>query len=965
MSSFVTWIQLLKHRAARQPDQTAYIFLQDGEQETLRLTYQQLDVRACAIAARLQSLDLAGERALLLYPSGLDFVAAFLGCLYAGVVAVPAYPPRPNQKMTRLTAIVTDAEAKVLLTTDALLKGIESRFAQTSDLAALHSLATDTVSTDEALRWQEPAVTSDTLAFLQYTSGSTGSPKGVMVSHGNLLHNCEYMRQTFALTPASVAVSWLPCFHDMGLVFGILEPLYNGNLDILMPPTAFVQRPIRWLQAISRYQATHSGGPNFAYELCLQKIKPAQIESLDLSSWRFAYNGAEPVRRSTLEQFAERFRPWGFRPSALYPCYGMAEATLMISGGSGEADPMYCCLDADALAQDQITDATSATQRTSQLVGCGRPWLDTQIIIADPESLTQCPPNRVGEIWTSGGSVTQGYWQRPEQTEQTFAARLQDTGAGPFLRTGDLGFIKHGELFITGRLKDVVIVRGRNHYPQDIELTVQQSHPALKIDCGAAFTVDDNGAERLVVVQEVHRQALRQLDVEAIALAIRRAVAAEHELEIAAIALIKPASIPKTSSGKIQRRACKAGFLTETLRVVGLWQPTLEQGDRPETTRPQAVPIPEQQNQIHSPDQTAAADVIQAWLVAKLSAQLNLDPQAIDPQQSLAQYGLDSLAMVTLAGELEDWLGHKLPNTVVYAHPSIAALAQHLAQTSKPELPSCLVPLQPQGRKPPLFCVHPLAGVAFPYYPLMRSMGTERPFYVLQAVGIETAEQPLTAIEAMAAHYIEAIRRVQPQGPYHVAGWSFGAYVALEIATQLRQQGQPVAKVILLDTPPLSANKLSNLIDLLTFFLTSSAPHIWPYIYDYIQLQLSANQLPKDGNFWDLIRLLNPETIVKLWERESRLMTLRQPAVQRVIGVIKANSEALIQYQPKPYTGKITLFNGDPLFGINAQNSIAGWLNLAQGGTEVYQIPGHHFSVLRHPHVEVLAKKLNACLDSA
>lgn len=954
----------MRYRAQIQPDRLAYRFLQDGDDETARLSYGQLDQQAQAIAAQLQSLNLAGERALLLYPSGLDFVAAFFGCLYASVVAIPAYPPRPNQKMMRLEAIVADAEAKLVLTTSALAPGIESRFAQSPGLDALPCLATDRVAESRS-HWQAPDVSDDTLAFLQYTSGSTGSPKGVMVSHGNLLHNCRCMHQAFALTPDSVMVSWLPSFHDMGLIFGILEPIYAGAIDILMPPTAFVQHPIRWLQTLSRYRGTHSGGPNFAYELCLSKIKPDQMAGLDLSPWRYAYNGAEPVRRQTLEGFANLFKPWGFSPSALYPCYGMAEATLMISGGTGAAEPIYHGVDAGALAQDRVVDADTSPR---YLVGCGQGWLDTKIAVVDPTELTLCDPDQVGEIWVSGRSVAQGYWQRPTATAETFAARLP-SGEGPFLRTGDLGYLHNGELFVTGRLKDVVIVRGRNHYPQDIELTVQQSHPALKIDCGAAFTVDDNGEDRLVVVQEVHRQALRQLDVEAIAAAIRRAVAEEHELEVAAIALVKPASIPKTSSGKIQRRACKTGFLTETLRVVGLWQATPAQRDRPAPTVPQAVAILEPTHPTHAPAQTATqaatAAVIQAWLVAQLSARLSLDPSAIDPHQSLAQYGLDSLAMVTLAGELEDWLGHPLPNTVVYDHPSIAALAQHLAQTSGSEIPSCLVPLQPQGAKPPFFCVHPLAGVAFPYYPLMRSMGVERPFYALQAVGIEAAEQPLTTIEAMATRYIAALRRVQPQGPYHVGGWSFGAYVALEIATQLQQQGQSVAKVILLDTPPLAANKLSNLIDLLTFFLTSSAPHIWPYIYDYIQLQLLANQLPKDGNFWDLIHLLDPETIVNLWERESRLMTLRQPAVQRVIGVIKANSEALIQYQPKPYAGQITLLNGEPLFGMNTQNAIAGWLNLAQGGAEVYQIPGHHFSILRHPHVEILAERLSACLDSA
>ncbi|QHG14808.1 fatty acyl-AMP ligase [Nostoc sp. ATCC 53789] len=572
MSKFLTWIELLSYRAIHQPDKIAYIFLQEGEKETLRLSYQQLDILSRAIASQLQSLELTGERALLLYPPGLEFIAAFFGCLYAGVIAVPAYPPRPNQKMTRLSAIVSDASAKIVLTTNSLLKNIKRSFDQNSELNTLHILATDNIDSNQAKNWQKSEINSENLAFLQYTSGSTGTPKGVMVSHDNLLHNCEYMKQAFAFTPASVAVSWLPSFHDMGLILGILEPLYTGVPVILMSPTAFVQQPIRWLQAISHYNATHSGGPNFAYELCINRITQEQLATLDLSTWRFAYNGAEPVRRHTLERFAKKFQPCGFRSNFLYPCYGMAEATLMISGGLGEAEPVYCTVKADELAQNQIVEASSNTQNVRQLVGCGCEWLDTKIVIADPESLTQCLLNQVGEIWISGRSVTQGYWQRPEQTEETFKAQLRGTKEQPFLRTGDLGFLKDGELFITGRLKDVIIIRGRNHYPQDIELTVQQSHPALRPDWGAAFAVEVEGEERLVVVQEVHRNYLRELNVDELVGAICEAVSEQHELQVYAVLLLKTASILKTSSGKIQRHACKNGFLTGNLNVVGEWR---------------------------------------------------------------------------------------------------------------------------------------------------------------------------------------------------------------------------------------------------------------------------------------------------------------------------------------------------------------------------------------------------------
>ncbi|ALF55339.1 hypothetical protein ACX27_24975 [Nostoc piscinale CENA21] len=960
MSNFSTWIELLNYRAIHQPDKIAYIFVQEGEQETLSLSYQQLDTISRAIASKLQSLGLTGERALLLYPPGLEFIAAFFGCLYAGVIAVPAYPPRPNQKMTRLSAIVSDASAKVALTTDSLLKDINKSFVQDSKLNTLHILHTDNIDNRQAYHWQKPEINSDTLAFLQYTSGSTGTPKGVMVSHQNLLHNCEYMKQAFAFTPESVAASWLPSFHDMGLILGILEPLYVGVPVILMSPSAFVQQPIRWLEVISRYKATHSGGPNFAYELCINKITQEQLEPLDLSTWRFAYNGAEPVRRHTLERFAEKFQPCGFRSKFLYPCYGMAEATLMISGGLGDAEPIYCTVKADKLAQNQIVEALSNTQDVRHLVGCGRSWLDTKIVIVDPESLTPCLPHQVGEIWISGRSVTQGYWQRTEQTEQTFKAQLRDTKEETFLRTGDLGFLKDGELFITGRLKDVIIIRGRNHYPQDIELTVQQSHPALRSDCGAAFTVEVDGADKLVVVQEVHRHYLRELNLNEIVGAIYEAVSEQHELQVYTVLLLKTASILKTSSGKIQRQACKKGFLERNLNVVGEWRQNNHE------IRPHLLA---NKNHIHeqllSPKTTQTKEAIQAWLINKLSDLLKVTSQEIDVQRSLTRYGLDSLAIVNLAGELEQWLGRRISSTVAYEHPTIVALANYLANTTvvNSELPKCLIPLQTHGTKPPLFCIHPLAGVVFPYYELARLINAEQPFYALQSVGIDGQEQPLNKIEDMASRYIQALRAIQPHGPYFIGGWSFGAYVALEIATQLQKQGQQVAKVILLDTPPLSPDKTINFFNLLKFFLTSSLQHSWPYIYDYFYLCFAKDKSQHSMDFWHLMSLINPQSIAKVVEHESKLMKFRQPVLQRILQIIQANSEALINYNPKLYPGKMTLFYTKSQFGNHDQDPTRGWLDLAAQGLEIYQIPGHHFNLLRLPHVEVLAQKLTACLD--
>ncbi|ARV58014.1 AMP-dependent synthetase [Nostocales cyanobacterium HT-58-2] len=569
---FSTLVELLSYRASIQSEQKAYTFLQNSETEAESLTYEALHLQAQAIAARLQSLDAFGERALLLYQPGLDFIAAFFGCLYAGVVAVPAYPPRRNQSLSRLQAIAQDAQAKVVLTSTKLLSSLQSSSIQEGlELAGLHWLATDGLSTDIASNWQPQELDSDTLAFLQYTSGSTGTPKGVMISHGNLLHNEQTIQKAFGHTEKTIGMGWLPVFHDMGLIGNVLQPLYLGFHCILMSPVDFLQKPIRWLQTISKYKATTSGGPNFAYDLCIRKVTPEQLNNLDLSSWEVAFTGAEPVRAATLEEFAFKFAPCGFRKEAFYPCYGMAETTLIVTGGQKTALPITCNVEKAALEQNRIVKAHTTNEDTQTIVGCGQSPSDQKVVIVDPQSLTLCTPEQIGEIWVAGPSVAQGYWNQTQETEKTFRAYLADIGEGPFLRTGDLGFLQDGELFITGRLKDVIIIRGQNHYPQDIELTVEKSHPSLRAGCGAAFAIDFQGSERLVIVQEVERSYLRKLNVQEVVGQIRQKIAAQHGLEVYATVLVKTGSIPKTSSGKIRRRACRDEFLSGSLDVVEDW----------------------------------------------------------------------------------------------------------------------------------------------------------------------------------------------------------------------------------------------------------------------------------------------------------------------------------------------------------------------------------------------------------
>ena len=432
-------------------------------------------------------------------------------------------------------------------------------------------LATDTLDLGLADNWQIPIISPGALAFLQYTSGSTGTPKGVMVSHQNVMHNSTLIHHCFSDTPKSVGVSWLPPYHDMGLIGSILQPLYVGAPMMLMPPLAFLQKPMRWLQAIAKFQATTSGGPNFAFDLCVRKARPEQLDSLDLSSWQVAFTGAEPIRAQTLERFGETFAPCGFRKEAFRPCYGMAETTLMVTGNPPGNAPHFHSVDTVALENHQVRngEGTQTTSRT--LVGCGRAAKDLQIAIVHPERLTRCAAHEVGEIWVAGESVAQGYWGQPEQTQQTFHAYTSDTEEGPFLRTGDLGFMFEDEVFITGRIKDLMIIRGQNHYPQDIELTVENSHPVLRSAAGATFTVEIKNEEKLVVVQEVERRYLRKLNVKEVVASIRQAVALQHGLQVYATVLVKTGSIPKTSSGKIQRYACRSHFINGTLKVVEDW----------------------------------------------------------------------------------------------------------------------------------------------------------------------------------------------------------------------------------------------------------------------------------------------------------------------------------------------------------------------------------------------------------
>ncbi len=638
-----TIVDILRDRSFKMPHRQAFTFLEDGETHELTLTYHELDRRSRAVAAQLQALGLSGERAILLYPSGLDYLIAFFGCLYAGVVAVPAYPPRNQRKTPRIQAINIDAQASIALTTTAMLPTLQSILTPQTKQGNFHWLTTDNIAQGIEDSWQQPAINGDTLAFLQYTSGSTGTPKGVMLSHGNLLHNAAVTYQLMEHSPSSKFVSWLPVYHDMGLIGGILQPLYAAFPCILMSPASFLQRPYRWLQAISHYKGTTSGGPNFAYEQCVQRITEEQKETLDLSSWSVAFNGAEPVRQDTLELFATTFAECGFRQEVFYPCYGMAEATLIVSGGIKTALAQIKTVEKSALSQNQIVEATAQSQDIQSFVSCGQTIPQQQIVIVNPETLTRCSSDEVGEIWVSGLSVGKGYWNREEKTEQTFHAYLKDTKEGPFLRTGDLGFLDNGELFITGRAKDLIIIRGRNLYPQDIELTAEHSHPSLRLGANAAFTVEVNNEERLIVVQELEFRAKPNLAE--VVNAIRQAITEEHEVQVYAVVLIKPGSIPKTSSGKIQRRATRTQFENGELNVVESDILKISDIAKKETQL--------QRSELLAFSQKECQPILESYLIELLAGVLSITTDDINPQEALSTLGLDSLKVFELKNRIE------------------------------------------------------------------------------------------------------------------------------------------------------------------------------------------------------------------------------------------------------------------------------------------------------------------------
>ena len=676
-----TLVDLVRWRAQHQRDTQVFSFLSDGARDEVSLTFGQLDDQARCIARLLHRQQLQGGRVLLLYPPGLSFITALFGCFYAGVVAVPVYPLRKERGRRYLQTIVADAEISTVLTTSKLLKGARRTLAEGSP--TLTWLTTDDLEDQATESPQRISVEDDTIAYLQYTSGSTQAPRGVMVSHRNLMHNLDLIEEAFGTTPESRGISWLPPYHDLGLVGGLFQPLHVGFPCVLMSPAHFMRSPMRWLQLISDRRLTITGAPNFAYELCARSATAEDLRGLDLSSWQLALNGAEPVRAETLARFAEVFEPCGFRAKTLYPGYGLAEATLMVTGGSHLTEPVVGRFDARKLEQHQAVEVdhedtgaeTSLEKGVRNLVGCGRARSDLRLLIVDPESGDPVADGRVGEVLIAGESVALGYWNRPEATREVFQGRVSGFGAQNFLRTGDLGFLRDGELFVTGRRKDLIILRGRNFYPQDIESLAAEAHPALPAGRGAAFTLEVDGEEELVVVHEVDRTHREDAQVGEILRALNEGVAKEYPLRIYALFLLDPGGIPRTPNGKIQRQACRSRLLAGDLEVIA-WQ-VAGKTERAEALAGIGGSLDRASHkpQTHAPRPPRShleRDLARIWCDV-------LEVEEVGLHDNFFDLGGDSQSMIRVQHRIETELGLSLPVIDLFRLATLGSLATHLA----------------------------------------------------------------------------------------------------------------------------------------------------------------------------------------------------------------------------------------------------------------------------------------------
>lgn len=910
-----TLVELLERRAAEQPDNVAFRLLAAGETITDSLTHARLDLRARAVGWELSCLAGPGERAIILCPSGLDFVTVFFGCLYAGLIAVPAYPldsTRLRRTTARLETIIDDAGPVVALADRVSLEQINRLAEDHPALARVRWVAIESISDESAGKWRRPDQDPDAVAVIQYTSGSTKNPRGVMLTHRNVIENQDVFRSTFGYSHETTFVGWVPLAHDLGLFSHVVLPLYSGALSVLMTPEAFIQSPSRWMKAVGSYSNAATHAPNFAYELSAKRFTPEELASLDLSGLHTADLGGEPVRTETLESFERIFGPCGFRRESFVAAYGLAEATLLVSSAR---NPRVMRVSPAELQRGRVILETRDGAPVRSLVSVGRPTPGQKIAIVDPERATGCPPGKVGEIWVSGPNIGAGYWRKPEDTAQTFRAFIKDTQEGPFLRTGDLGFLDEGELFVTGRLKDVIILHGRNHYPQDFEFTAERCDPAFRPGCAAAFSVETGTAEELVVVQELRDR--NQTGLDALIRKIRRALFEEHGIKAHAIILVPGGSVPKTSSGKIQRQACRTAYLSGDLNVIhaGVDQ------------RRQNKPVPP-----GTPHEKMLAGI---W-----SQALNVEAESIGSDDSFFDLGGDSLAAIGCVAHiratfhLEDFS----PEMFLYA-PTLAQMARELTRNPQDRRTE-IIPIQPRGNGMPLVIVTP----GMECRSIARHLGPDHP--VLGVRGADLGRQtPAPSLKEIAVEYADALLQSVPHGPYALCGWCGAGVVALEMARELEQRGENVAFVAIFDGrgiyyPPMPKSRGAFI----------RAWRFWQNSY------FVTRRLFRDG--------------VPILRRAMK--TRRKQMAHAILRVLRALppdhadvfTQCLLTWSPVPWSGRVL-----HLWAMDRPQGRYRDLDFEWGAltpnNAFFEVPGDHLSILHEPRVSAVARIIEGELDRA
>ena len=962
----------LRAGAAEFPDKELFIFLDDAGEKADGLTYAELDLRARAVAATLSERGLKDQRVLLLFTPGLDFAVAFYGCMYAGAVAVPAYPPEPSRlerTLPRLQAIAADAAPALVLTSKPILALAQQHLhAFAPDLAALEWMAVgDIVERGHASAYRAPELRGGDLALIQYTSGSTSVPKGVMISHHNLMANMWMFQQVARYDQHRIIVSWLPTYHDLGLTSGIVLPVFVGARAVLISPLDFLKNPAIWLATVHRYRGTDTAVPNFALDLCSRKITGEQRRAWDLSCIQACLVAAEPIRHTAVERFLRSFEKQGLNRHSVLAGYGLAEAVAAVSCGPLGEPWRIAFLDQEQLAHGRFIEVSPTRPDALPLVACGKACEGSTLTIVNPDSLLPAGADEIGEVWIAGPHVALGYWQREAESRQTFQMQLDHLPGCHFVRTGDLGYIKEQQLYITGRIKDLIIIRGKNHYPQDIELSVELSHPRIRPGAAIAFSFERDGSERLALVAEVDTRQLKsavekQEELGRIVTAIRTAVFAAHGLQISGVTLVKLRTIDKTSSGKLARQACKKRYLEKTLETEFAWN--IEQfAIQPASSLPQL-------------QQLAAAERRQI-LSEYLSDEIQrLAPGAgrLDPSSGirLGELGLDSLAAMELAGNLESRFKVDLPVLKLLVTATFGELlAQLLAATGAGQVANDAAPrsqavaLSQLTAVTPIFCVTGLVGIVSYLQPLAQALGGDRPFITFQTPGIDGVETPLGSVEEMARRYLDDMQTIQPHGPYLLAGHSFGGLVAYEMALQLAGRQEEVGALLLVDSSCVIENKPA----------------------EQTQETMALHEL---GNFFRGIKdqgqtqpVIAPEQLASMPVEQARLalsreiggsLGSRQDAIDNLARVYIASFAAMSRYRPQSYSGPVTLLRaqlGLPQHLFHPQRRVRlhfgdaalGWDQTCPN-LKIIDIPGDHLTMVLEPHVKTLAAALHsATLD--